>query len=463
MNRENKGGENFSPSYNPETHRLWHEYHPDLPDTLAERDYPDYSAYLIAEKAYLTKVYARMAGAANGIDCRYTPGTIFSPLVNDDNLNQSFLFPAQTGPARGAALLLHGLSDSPYFMRAIGKIFAQNGYHALGLRIPGHGTYPGALIGMEWQTWYRAVLFGAGFAKKLADATPGKRLILSGLSNGGALALHYTLNALMHPNQALPDMLVLFAPAAGISMLAGVAGFHRAVSWIPGGRALKWHEIGPEYDPFKYISFPYDAAQEAFLLIRRNRRIAKSIFQNSDQAIKMPKMVVFQSVADATVDTGSLIRFLCLAGNPETSLYLFDINRDYLPFVKKKFRDIQPEKIITYPGFNSCLYFITNQPYKEVDENNPGSGIYRIYKEDEDVKKEMVSGFLFPKKIFALSHVSLTIPENDPVYGKESVFGNLNLLGEKEVLFIPGAEGTRLRYNPFFFIVENAVQQAVES
>ncbi|MCK7473286.1 MAG: hypothetical protein MZV49_06645 [Rhodopseudomonas palustris] len=39
-------------------------------------------------------------------------------------------------------LLLHGMSDSPYSLRALGEALNRAGYLVLGLRLPGHGTAP---------------------------------------------------------------------------------------------------------------------------------------------------------------------------------------------------------------------------------------------------------------------------------------------------------------------------------
>lgn len=41
-------------------------------------------------------------------------------------------------PARGAVLLVHGVSDSPYAMRAIATVFCDQGFYFQVLRLPGH-------------------------------------------------------------------------------------------------------------------------------------------------------------------------------------------------------------------------------------------------------------------------------------------------------------------------------------
>jgi esterase/lipase len=91
---------------------------------------------------------------------RYTSDSIYSPYVAGENLNASFhLFPP--GEMKGGILLLHGLTGSPYSLRALAEFLAQEGYYVLALRLPGHGTVPGALTQVQWQEWQQATHFGA--------------------------------------------------------------------------------------------------------------------------------------------------------------------------------------------------------------------------------------------------------------------------------------------------------------
>ena len=53
--------------------------------------------------------------------------------------------------AQGGVLLLHGLTDSPYSLRALALTLNAHGYRVLGLRLPGHGTAPSGLVTLKWQ------------------------------------------------------------------------------------------------------------------------------------------------------------------------------------------------------------------------------------------------------------------------------------------------------------------------
>ena len=62
---------------------------------------------------------------------------------------------------RGGALLIHGLTDSPYSMRALAERMHAAGYYTLSLRMQGHGTVPGGLVNTTWEDWSAAVRMGA--------------------------------------------------------------------------------------------------------------------------------------------------------------------------------------------------------------------------------------------------------------------------------------------------------------
>ena len=53
----------------------------------------------------------------------------------------------ENGPEnpRGVAVMLHGLTDAPYSLESVGRMLRERGFHVVWLRLPGHGTIPGAL------------------------------------------------------------------------------------------------------------------------------------------------------------------------------------------------------------------------------------------------------------------------------------------------------------------------------
>lgn len=74
------------------------------------------------------------------------------------------------------------------------------------------------------------------------------------------------------------------------------------------------------------------------------------------------------------------------------------------------------------------------------------------------------TGLAWPEGLYSLSHVAIPFPPDDPAYGAgESPagppfpFGALELKGERGVFRIPDRLLTRLRYNPFFPVVEEEI------
>ena len=85
---------------------------------------------------------------------RYKRGGVQNPAWPSRNWNRTYeMVPEQI---RGGALLLHGLSDSPYSLRRLAEILYQRGFYVLALRLPGHGTIPAALTEVRWEDWRAA-------------------------------------------------------------------------------------------------------------------------------------------------------------------------------------------------------------------------------------------------------------------------------------------------------------------
>ncbi|MGD8960311.1 MAG: alpha/beta fold hydrolase, partial [Desulfobacteraceae bacterium] len=135
---------------------------------------------------------------------RYSRGSAADPQGRQPNWNRSFELTAEA-PA-GGVLLLHGMSDSPYSLRAIGQSLNQHRFWVLGLRLPGHGTAPSGLLSIHWEDMAAAVRLGmAHLAAKLGD----KPIHIIGYSTGATLALDFALDALDGRSAPVPASLVL--------------------------------------------------------------------------------------------------------------------------------------------------------------------------------------------------------------------------------------------------------------
>ena len=145
---------------------------------------------------------------------RYVAGSRSDPGVWEQDWNRTFILDPPGAPV-GGVLLLHGLTDSPYSMRSIGVMLAAQGFKVVGLRLPGHGTAPAANESRRSRRpqprrhdWPCAIC--------VHNVGAQKPLYMIGYSNGAALAVNYSLDALDDPALPAPAGLVLISPAIGI-------------------------------------------------------------------------------------------------------------------------------------------------------------------------------------------------------------------------------------------------------
>ena len=257
----------------------WHKS-PKWEDKFDLVKFNDFSAYLTEEADFIDRIYSDMEAENAAKNNKYRKNNRNSPYRGGKNLNTSFeLFP-KNGEMVGGILLVHGLTDSPYHFRAIGQFFANNGYYVIGLRLPGHGTIPSALLEVSWDDWYDAVKFGARMvSQKIATVENGK-FYVGGFSTGGALTLRYVMESAAGKIARIPDKLLLLSPAIGVSPFAQVTDWHKMTSWI--FEEFKWLDIIPEYDPFKYNSFAKNAADQIFSLTEANWELINTLSKNSD-------------------------------------------------------------------------------------------------------------------------------------------------------------------------------------
>ena len=123
---------------------------------------------------------------------RYNGGSLSDPGRWPTNWNRSFVLPVDK--PKIAVLLLHGMSDSPYSLRSIGQQLHDRDAYIIGMRVPGHGQAPSGLLNVEWEDMAAAVRLAMS---ELREKSAGAPLYIVGYSNGGALAVQYTLDSLL--------------------------------------------------------------------------------------------------------------------------------------------------------------------------------------------------------------------------------------------------------------------------
>ena len=105
------------------------------------------------------QVYAKVGPEDRSVVNRFWRGSRTDPDGFPTNWNRTFELPR--GEPVAGALLLHGLSDSPYSLRAVGQLMHEAGAHVVGLCLPGHGTAPAGLLDVTAADWRAAVQLAA--------------------------------------------------------------------------------------------------------------------------------------------------------------------------------------------------------------------------------------------------------------------------------------------------------------
>ena len=360
--------------------------------------------------------------------------------------NLSFLLePAE--PTCGA-LLLHGLSDSPYLMRSLGERLHGHGVSALGLRLPGHGTAPGGLLSTRWQDWLAATAYGIA---RLEERLAGRPLWLVGFSTGATLALHHAFETACRGRRQPAAGLILMAPAVVLPWVARFALWHRTLAWLPYFTKFRWSEVKPEYDPCKYGSFPKRAGAEIYRLSRRLRRLAASLDQRRRE--ELPPILAFQSMADDTVVAGGIASLLRQIGRAGDELVLFDLNHspELEGLVSEDERLAFPGPVLGEggpPGFRVTLVGNRQTGGKEVEALSWPAGSRSLGRPAEADRRPLADRW--PSEVFSLSHLALPVAPDDPLYGASSDLGAAVPRGERGVLEQPLEDLLRLRWNPFF-------------
>jgi alpha-beta hydrolase superfamily lysophospholipase len=437
----------------------WHE-NALSPDFQSEDAGESLQAYMAREDRLLRELdrYIQAESITSAELNRFIPGSPSHPLRSGVNWNRTFVFDAVR--PRGAALLLHGLSDSPYSLRAVGEQLRDAGYYVVGLRIPGHGTIPGALTRATWRDWREAVRVGARAA---AANRGGGPFVVVGYSNGAALAVNYALAALESDADAVPTRLILFSPALGVSRAAAFARFQRWMARIPGLYKLGWTDVLPEYDPYKYNSFPIEAGEQIYdLTVEVQRSIAARLERGAMR--ELPPVLAFQSVVDATIPPGSVMdRLLDNLPANGSELVLFDVNhRTAAEDIMRPGPAALLQQVLDSPPSTYDITIVTNE------RTDSTAVVARNRTSGEDHWTEAPLGTSWPRGVYSLSHVALPFPPDDPLYGAragaevgEFGLGAVELRGERSVLVLPPALLIRLRYNPFFAYVAQRIDAAI--
>ena len=234
-----------------------------------------FKAYKEQLRGPLLKVWERREADGRVSIGRFSkPATVAQALLPEDG--QPPTNKKSCHKTRGVVLLLHGLYDSPYTMRDLGRVFNEQCFITRFLLLPGHGTQAGDLRYTKMEDWVRSVRFAVNTVKQ--DYS-GMDIYMAGFSTGGALAIH----------QAMEDdsirALFLFAPLLDRKLFAleGAALIEACCEYV---------EKNPERDSIKYESTTANSVIQVGRLVER----LQDRFANG-QTLKVPVFVALDSAS----------------------------------------------------------------------------------------------------------------------------------------------------------------------
>ena len=380
-------------------------------------------------------------------------------LALDTPYNRSFeLVPAEI---RGAALLVHGLSDSPYSMRALADTLYAQGYYVLALRLPGHGTVPAGLVDVSWRDWYAAVELAARHA---ASQAPGKPFIAAGHSTGAALVTLYSVRALDDPSLPKPQGLYLVSAAIGISPFAGSRTCSRISRSSPGSRNRGGSTCCPSTTHTSTTLFRstrrtrlHGDSQAA----RRARGRAGARPARSDAA---RRHVPVGRRLDRDGGRGrARAAQLSAAARPRARR----VRREPLRAARGA-RRVGAARIARAAarGAEPAVQDHGDREPRRVDAR--GRRV-RARRRQAGVSERDLP-FEWPRGILSLGHVALPFPVDDPLYGLEGPpegsptrynLGTFPARGENGALVVPLGQFARMRSNPFFGVIRATVRETL--
>lgn len=442
-------------------------WHRDFPAAeFSEEDETEdftFDDYLAKEAEVFAELDAFIAGpwkgAESGDYSRFNPDSVCFPgALHDRNWNRSLL--REAPQPKGGVLMIHGLSDSPYAFRGLSERLSREGYTVMLLRVPGHGTCPGALAQVRWQDWTAAVRVAA---RDLRGRLPeGAPMIVAGFSNGGALTTNYAVNALEDASLPVPDALVLISPMIGITPLAEITRYHDWIAGVSGDARAHWSAINAPIDPYKYTSWPMNASVQAF---RMTRELGSGLerLEKTGRMDEFPPVLTNVSAIDATVKISDIIHTLhARLSGPGNEMIVFDVNRG--SWSKNLIKSGYEEALKPLAGDDPAV-----PEFTLITNRRTGTRQLEEIRRDASGVQAQELDFAWPEGLFSLAHAALPFTHDDPLYGPNTSgdmplpLGDLTLRGEAGVLRISDGQILRLRHNPFYPYMEQRIVDWMET
>jgi alpha-beta hydrolase superfamily lysophospholipase len=243
----------------------------------------------------------------------------------------------------------------------------------------------------------------------------------------------------------------------GITSFARFAGLAAIPAWLPAFAKAAWLGIVPEFNPFKYNSFPVNGAVQSHRLTAALREAMADAGRDGRLA-RLPPILTFQSVVDFTVSTPAVISGLYdhLPANG-SELVLFDLNRaaGVSPLLRDAAETVL-SRILPAPPRRYRTVIVTNASPESYDV------VERATDAGQSTETSRPLGLAFPPNIFSLSHVALPFPVSDSLYGQQPDesedfgihLGAMAPRGERGVLIVNLDTLLRVSSNPFLPYVQ---------
>jgi len=252
----------------------------------------------------------------------------------------------------------------------------------------------------------------------------------------------------------------------GITRFARFAGLAGLPAVLPPFANAAWLSVTPEFNPFKYNSFPVNGARQSY-------RLTDALQAQIDRLARagrlgtLPPVLTFQSVIDFTVSTPAILSALYqkLPDNG-SEIVLFDVNRTvkFAPLLRPAayvaLEQLAPKAPQAY-RFTSIVN--ASEDSHATMERSIGPGQLQA--------KDRPLALPYPPGIFSLSHLAIPIPMDDSLYGMKPDttkppeygyhLGAMDARGERGALIVDQDFLTRLPSNPFFPYILERVEEGI--
>ena len=183
------------------------------------------------------------------------------------------------GTTKGVAILVHGLADTAFSLRDVGRALTDVCYKSRVILLPGHGTRGGDLLTTRLSDWQQTLQYLIDQAQ-----SETKNILLVGFSLGAVL----TLDAAVRRPDDISGVIGI-SPAYYLSSAM-------LTKWAPlAAPIVRWVDRGVAADPMRYEAMPTRGVAETWTAIKQlHRSIKKS------GPVQIPWMLA-QSMDDAVV------------------------------------------------------------------------------------------------------------------------------------------------------------------